>query len=155
MPNSRIPPGSKRDGKPFIIYGLICPMTLEVKYVGQTIDLGQRTKASSSHKLWAGDSMKQWLDTLGYLRPYRVILERGVNRVVRVPVVVKRKPGQGRGPSGYKDVWLSTCLETKWLKRFRKTVLNTRAKQLPTIYDALSNPPLPWDEKGVTTCRAQ
>jgi hypothetical protein len=65
--------------------------------------------------------------------------------VVRVKVLASRKGARGPSPCGYKDVWLSTCLETKWIKRFRRTILNRRAKQLPTVYDALSNPPLPWD----------
>jgi hypothetical protein len=142
---------AKRNGKPFVVYGLICPITLEVKYVGQSIDLNHR-----NHGAWE-PSLKQWLDSLGgYLRPHRVILERGeANRVVRVRVNVKRKPGQGRGPCGYKDVWLSSCLETKWIKRFQKTLLNRRIKQLPTVYDALTNPPLPWDEKDHPTPPAQ
>ena len=91
--------------------------------------------------------VKEWMDSLGgYLRPSRVILERGINRVVRVKVNAVRKPGAGRTPSGFIDVWLSSCLETKWIKRFRRTVLNRRIKQIESVFDALSNPPLPWDE---------
>jgi hypothetical protein len=134
-----------RDGKPFIIYGLICPLTLEVKYVGQTINLNSRTKGRTHTR--HDTEVHAWISSLGYLRPYRVILEQGTNRVVRVRTLAVRKPGAGRTPCGYKDVWLSSCLETKWIKRFRHTVLNRRSNQIPTIYDALTNPPLPWDEK--------
>jgi hypothetical protein len=136
---------AKRNGKPFFIYGLICPVTLELKYVGQTIDLNARTR-SRTHGAPNETALKEWIASLGYLRPYRVILERGVNRVVRVKGLAERKPGAGRKPHGYKDVWLSSCLETKWIKRFRKTILNRRHQQLPALYDALTNPPLPWDE---------
>lgn len=133
-----------RAGKPFLIYGLICPITLDVKYVGQTIDLNRRTRSRTHTR--SGDPVAAWIDSLGgYLRPYRVILERGTNRVVRVKIAAVRKPGAGRTPSGYKDVWLSSCLETKWIKRFRRTVLNRRVKQIDAVYDALSNPPLPWE----------
>lgn len=139
---------AKRAGKPFVIYGLICPMSLEVKYVGQTIDINKRTRSRTHSGVRRETDVKAWIDSLGgYLRPYRVILERGVNRVVRVQVLAVRKTGaRGPTPCGYKDVWLSSCLETKWIKRFRLTVLNKRVKQIATVYDALSNPPLPWDE---------
>lgn len=138
---------AKRGGKPFFIYGLICPVTLEVKYVGQTTDLNIRTKGLTHHSP-KDTAVGQWIASLGtYLSPSRVILERGVNRVVRVKVNAVRKTGaRGPSPCGYKDVWLSSCYETKWIKRFEKTALNRRVKQLPTIYDALSNPPLPWDD---------
>jgi hypothetical protein len=137
----------KRDGKSFIIYALICPISLEVKYVGQCVDLNQRTRGRmhSGHDA----NVRDWINSLGgYLRPYRLILETGVNRIVRVKVSAERKPGRGRTPCGYKDVWLSTCLETKWIKRFRRTILNRRGKQLPAVYDALSNPRLPWDDQN-------
>ncbi len=122
----------------------MCPVTLEVKYIGQTIDLSTRTRSRTHTR--SGDPVAEWLASLGgYLRPHRVILERGVNRVVRVKVKAERKPGAGRTPCGYKNVWLSSCLETKWIKRHRRTVLNLRVKQIETVYDALSNPPLPWE----------
>lgn len=141
---------SIRQGKPFVIYGLVCPKTLEVKYVGQTIDLNQRTRSRTHSGTKYESSVKDWIDSLGeFLRPYRVILERGINRVVHVKVICDRKTDKrGPKPCGYKDAWLSSCLETKWIKRFEKTVLNRRVNQLPTVYDALVNPPLPWDDKG-------
>jgi hypothetical protein len=144
MENAVNSQNASREGRPFIIYGLICPVTLEVKYVGQTVDLDQRTRSRTHTR--KGDPVAAWIGSLGkYLHPHRVILEQGVNRVVRVKVTAVRKPGAGRSPCGYKDVWLSTCLETKWIKRFRRTVLNRRVNQIPTVYDVLSNPPLPWD----------
>jgi hypothetical protein len=144
MPNRRIPPGSKRDGKPFVIYGLICPMTLEVKYVGQSTDIGQRTRHRTHTK--HDYEVSEWMKTLGYLRPYRVILERGVNRIVRVKTKAVREAGaRGPSPSGSTDVWLSSCLETKWMKRFKGTILNRRSQQIPSVYEALVNPPLPWE----------
>lgn len=134
----------RREGKPFVIYALVCPITLEVKYVGQATDLNQRTQART-HAARQGDPVRDWIDSLGgYLRPYRVILERGVNRLVRVKVSAMRH-GAGRPSLGYKDVWLSSCLETKWIKRFQRTVLNRRVKQVDSVYDALKNPPLPWE----------
>jgi|ERR1700722_2655674 len=93
---------AKREGKPFVIYGLVCPITLELKYVGQTIDLNQRTR-SRTHGAPRETALKEWIASLGgYLRPNRVILERGVNSIVRVPVTATRKPGAGRTPCGYK-----------------------------------------------------
>jgi hypothetical protein len=141
-------PGEKRDGKPFTIYGLICPITLEVKYVGQSTDVDRRFyqhTGTNSHEA----EVRQWMESLGgYLRPYRVILERGVNRVVRLKSYATRKEGSpGPSPSGFTDVWLSSCLELKWIKRHRRTVLNRRVKPLKAIEDALSNQqPLPWEE---------
>jgi len=90
--------------------------------------------------------VRAWIDSLGgFLRPYRVILERGVNRVVRLRVTAERKAGAGRTPCGYKVVWLSSCQEAKWLKRFRKTALNPRPKGTIPAWDVLVNPPLPWE----------
>jgi hypothetical protein len=136
---------SRRAGRPFFIYALICPITLEVKYVGQTCDLRQRTSARA-HVGASEGVAKEWLDSMGYLRPYRAILESGVNRIVRLRYECARKPGAGRTPHGYKDVWLSSICEAKWLKRFRKTVLNANRKEIERVWGVLVNPPLPWEE---------
>jgi hypothetical protein len=154
MANRRIMPNEKRDGKPFVIYGLICPVTLEIKYVGQSTNAGNRFQQHTNTNGHESE-VREWMESLGgYLRPYRVILERGVNRVVRLKSYATRKEGaRGPTPSGYTDVWLSSCLELKWIKRHRRTVLNRRVKLLKAVEDALSNQtPLPWelDEKGVT-----
>jgi hypothetical protein len=62
-----------REGKPFVIYGLICPITLEVKYVGQATDMNRRTQQLKHHS--HDNAVREWIDSLGgYLRPYRVIL---------------------------------------------------------------------------------
>ena len=147
MANRNIVPTGKRYDRPFVIYGLICPITLEVKYVGQSTDVGVRFQnhtRANGHEI----EVREWMQSLGgFLRPHRVILERGVNRVVRLKSYAMRKEGaRGPSPSGYTDVWLSSCLELKWIKRHRRTVLNRRVKPLKAIEDALSNQqPLPWE----------
>jgi hypothetical protein len=129
-----------QDNKPFIIYALVCPLTLEVKYVGQTIDLEQRTRGKT-HKSSKHAPLTEWLRTLGYLRPYKVILERGINRRVELP---KRTRTERRGRKCIlESTWLSTCLEAKWIKRFRRTIIN-RNKMIDASA-LLVNPPLPWE----------
>ncbi len=133
-----------RDGKPFLIYALVCPMTLDPKYVGQTMDIEQRVRLHrSAGRTSDGTAFTQWLKSLGYLRPNCVILERGINRLVKV------KPNQRlytRGRNAATTLWLSSCLETKWIKRFRKTILNTNKEGNRNAYAVLTNGPLPWDE---------
>jgi hypothetical protein len=138
-----------REGQPFLIYALVCPLTLEVKYVGQTIDLEQRTRGKT-HKL--GDHhapLTEWLRTLGYLRPYKVILERGINRPVELPAP-KRTERRGR-QSASPVTWLSFCLEAKWIKRFRRTIVNRNKTGSIDASLLLVNPPLPWEMNGDLT----
>jgi hypothetical protein len=135
-----------RDGKPFIIYALVCPITLEVKYVGQTADLNRRT-SGKAHSCAYNAPFLRWVESLGYLKPYRVILERGINRRVTVKSTIpdlQSKRG-GRRPTGLKTVWLSSCMETKWLKRFCWTILNTNPIGSIDVNQLFTNPPLPWD----------
>lgn len=130
-----------REGKPFVIYALVCPLTLEVKYVGQTIDLEQRVRGRTHSLNKCHAPLTEWLRTLGYLKPYKVILERGVNRRVELPLSHGQKSG---GRSG--SVWLSSCLETKWIKRFSRTILNVNRNGVIEASLLLVNPsPLPWE----------
>jgi len=131
-----------RDGKPFFIYALVCPITMEVKYVGQTIDLEQRIRGSR-HSMGPNTPLAQWLRTLGHLRPYKVILERGTNRRVELPKRHEVMPGK---PREIQSRWLSSCLEPKWIKRFRRTILN-KNKNID-VDRVLVNPPLPWDQRA-------
>ena len=114
-----------REGKPFFIYALVCPLTLEVKYVGQTIDLEQRTRGKTHKSGKHHALLTEWLRSLGYLRPYKVILERGINR--RVDVAANREHLRGRKPKGGKVTWFSSCLEAKWIVSVRA---NTRLTDL-------------------------
>jgi len=129
-----------RDGKPFVIYALVCPLSLEVKYVGQTVDLEQRTRGKT-HNTRGHTRLTEWLQTLGYLRPYKVILEKGINRRVELPA----PPRLGRGRRPLESVWLSSCLEAKWIKRFRRTILNKNMRATIAASALLTNPPLPWE----------
>lgn len=134
-----------REGKPFFIYALVCPLTLEVKYVGQTIDLDQRTRGRA-HGTTKRGPLYEWLKTLGYMKPYRVILERGINRRVEIKESPLRGKQDGRRHQFPYTTWLSSCLEAKWIKRFRRTVVN---KNKTGVIDAsllLVNPPLPWEQ---------
>jgi hypothetical protein len=95
------------------------------------------------------------LESLGFLKPYRVILERGINRRVTVKHTIpdlQSKSKGGRRPAGLKTVWLSSCMEAKWMKRFRRTILNqgygSTARQIDVsdMTAHLTNPPLPWEK---------
>ncbi len=136
-----------REGKPFFIYALVCPLTLQVKYVGQTLDLEQRTRGREHHGSGKHNApLAQWLRSLGYLRPYRVILEQGINRPVEVTATaVDLAHVRGRRRIvGVRATWLSSCLEAKWIKRFRRTIVNKNKTGEYGAYQALVNPPLPW-----------
>ena len=49
----------EREGCPFVIYGLICPITLEVKYVGQSTDLKQRTRDRTHSR--HDEAVREWI----------------------------------------------------------------------------------------------
>lgn len=148
-----------KEGKPFFIYALVCPLTLEVKYVGQTIDLEQRTRGRAHRTTkHSNGPLYQWLKTLGYLKPYRVILQRGINRQVEVTAThVDRAHLRGRKPIGRKLTWWSSCMEAKWIKRFRRTIVNKNKTGEIGAYQALVNPHLPWgnDEDAPTEIPAR
>ena len=71
------------------------------------------------------------------MRPGCVILEQGINRRVTVKMPPRtQRPGR---PS-QEDTWLSSCLEAKWIKRFRRTILNKNKTGHIGASHALTNP---------------
>jgi len=136
----------QKEGKPFFIYALVCPLTLEVKYVGQTGSIEQRRRGATHMGSRHNTPLTQWQRTLGYLKPYMVILERGINRRIEVTVTCReREHIRGRKPTiGAKPTWLSFCLEAKWIKRFRRTIINQNKTGEIGAWQVLVNPSLPW-----------
>ena len=139
------------EDRDFVIYALVCPLTSEVKYVGQTKHLEKRTAGAHGRgKRTSKGPLADWLRTLGHMKPYRIILERGINRRVMLPC---RVDFRGRTQAAH-ETWLSSCVEAKWLKRFRRTIINVdKVGSFSGLL--LVNPPLPWEadaasEKGST-----
>jgi hypothetical protein len=129
----------KHDGKAFVIYALVCPLTSEIKYVGQTIDLEQRFRAHWQKRAGSGP-LAEWLRSLGDVKPYRIILERGINRRVMLPARVSKR-GWNIAP---RATSLAICLEAKWIKRLRRSIVNKDSVG-STSSALLVNPPLPWE----------
>jgi hypothetical protein len=101
------------------VYGLINPVTHEVKYVGRTSALRARYR---EHCRGASRSTKAWVSTLPS-DPLLVVLE------------TVRADGDG----STLQLRANDC-ETKWLKRFRLTVINQRLRDnSPQAWDALVN----------------
>jgi GIY-YIG catalytic domain len=111
------------------IYALIDPLTHLVRYVGQAVNLKQRYWTHCSGK---DACTGPWVKTLDQ-PPILVILET-VNRT-RVRQKLPPKSGHiGR-------ISLGTIAETKWIKRFRRTIINRKTRQnSATTWDWLVNP---------------
>ena len=137
-----------KDGAPFTIYGLVCPLTRAVRYVGQTsTTLQQRTQNHSPSHFKPGP-MRDWLESLGENSPDVVVLETGTNRNVRLKSSFRR---ESKGACGMRwarvNVWYSTVRETLWQKRFRRTLFNDAPLESLEVAALLLNPPLPWDKR--------
>jgi hypothetical protein len=102
----------------YTIYALVDPNTGEVRYVGQTDNLKHRIRVHLASK--RDTPLTQWLASLRPAQPWVVILE----------TVEQEKVWTGE------NIRPSTACETKWLKRFRRTVLNR---------DMRNNSPATWD----------
>lgn len=94
------------------IYALVCPTTHVVKYVGQAINIDARYRHH-----WSGKDITtgEWVRKLK-APPFLLILE-----------VVERKRIPAPGCID-KTIEASTYAETKWIKRFRRTVFNARTR---------------------------
>lgn len=109
----------RQKGKPNTahVYGLIDPATHTVKYVGQTRALTERL---AEHRRGACASTRKWIATLQ-----------------TPPVLVVLETVTASGSELYKRV---VACETKWLKRFRCTVINRALRDnCPAVWDALVN----------------
>ncbi|MGE5113602.1 MAG: GIY-YIG nuclease family protein [Acidobacteriaceae bacterium] len=100
------------------VYALVDPNTHLVRYVGQTQELEQRY---ALHCSASGGCTAEWVQSLVPLKPVLVLLAE-----VEHPDF---------------DNYPVTEAETKWIKRFRRTILNVRTRQnSPSTWDRLTNP---------------
>ena len=138
----------------YYIYGLIDPRDHQIKYVGQSRNPEGRLLGHLSAAVRGTKPVHTWLRSLRPTLPLLVILESVAPRMILV---------------GANVVNSASVMEAKWLKRFRRTVLNYNKKQCaaydafvnppevigrfyaqrsPSSEDVFTNPPLPWDEKA-------
>ena len=98
------------------VYGLVCPASHVVRYVGQTTCLDKRYRQHCrGHK-----ATSEWTQTLA-AHPALVLLE-----TVHAP--------------GNELLRAARVAETKWIKRFRRTVINKYTRENnPKVWDALVN----------------
>jgi hypothetical protein len=110
------------------IYGLVDPNNHTVRYVGQTKDLHVRSIGHINAAESGALPVHDWLRSLAPAAPVLILLE-----VVRRNRQVEVRPGQFR--------LLSSVIEAKWVKRFRRTALNVNAKICTAAYEDFANPP--------------
>jgi hypothetical protein len=109
----------------FYVYGLIDPATSEVRYVGKTHRVLR--DRYDEHVRGACPATRQWVRSLGE-PPGLVILHTAPEGQMRV-----------KGHSV--PISVSTFAETKWIKRFSRTVINARKRDSsPHTWDWLVNP---------------
>jgi hypothetical protein len=107
----------------FHVYALADPATHVVRYVGKTRWVGNRYKAHASGNC---PGTRAWVESLS-APPVLILLESGEDRRVQ------RQDGSG--------VQSSAFAETKWIKRFRRTLINRRLRESgPITWDWLCNP---------------
>jgi len=104
------------------VYALVCPATHAVKYVGRTGNVRERYRA---HCHGEASYTRDWVASIAPEKPVLVILET----VQAIGSDIQRE---------------ANACETKWIKRFRRTVINTRLRENdPSTWDALVNSQLP------------
>ena len=114
----------------FTIYGLAEPHTGIVRYVGKTA--GDPHIRYSHHAAGGFPGTREWVKSLP-AAPFLLVLEEGTDE--RIPRL-----------SGHGYTSKSHFAETKWIKRFRRTVINKGLRDnSPLVWDYLTNP----TERGV------
>lgn len=110
----------------FYVYALVDPVSHLVRYVGKTTNrVDWRYKR---HCSGADGSTGDWVRSLPH-PPILVTLETGEEKALVMATC--------RAAA----VWASAAAETKWIKRFRRTVINTRFRDnCPRAWDRLTNP---------------
>jgi hypothetical protein len=107
----------------YYIYGLVDPVSHLVRYVGQTVNLDARYRV---HSFGKDHCTGEWVRSLSQ-PPALILLESGEQRDIPRP---RKKRGRA-----------SDLSETKWLKRFRRTVINKKLRDnCPAAWDQLTNP---------------
>lgn len=102
------------------VYGLIDPQSHAVRYVGQTRALKARY---AEHCRGAVEATRDWVSAL--------------HASSDKPVLVVLAVVEGSGSVIAREV--QAC-ETKWIKRFRRTLLNRYMRDnCPAVWDALIN----------------
>jgi hypothetical protein len=110
------------------IYALVDPNTHIVRYVGQCKDLHVRYVGHRNSAEWSGSPVYEWIRGLSPAEPQLVLLE-----VIRRNRQVEVRPGRLR--------LLSSILEAKWLKRFRRSALNVNVRVCTAAFEDFANPP--------------
>lgn len=110
------------------VYALVDPTNYQVRYVGQCKDLHVRYIGHMNSAEWHGSPVYEWIRRIAAAKPQLVVLQPiPRNRQVEI------RPGQLR--------LLSSILEAKWVKRFRRTVLNVNRRVCAAAFEDFANPP--------------
>jgi hypothetical protein len=109
------------------IYGLLDPRNGVVRYVGQCENLKTRYTLHLSQAMRGDKPQSAWIRKLAPEKPVLVHLESVEQKRLRLP-------------GSCRSVRLSSIIEAKWLKRFRRTVLNLNKRQC-NAYDEFVNSP--------------
>lgn len=116
----------------FYIYALTDPVTHLVRYVGMTTQ--QPASRYSQHRTGGHPTTADWIAGLAQ-SPGFVLLEEGES---------KRRTIAVKGVRVIRKVHMDTAryAETKWIKRFRRTVLNKLTRDnCAAAWDQLTNQP--------------
>jgi hypothetical protein len=117
------------------IYALVDPRDFQVKYVGQCLNMKKRLQVHvAPSSLTRPNPKTNWLSGLLPEKPWMVLLETVECH-----------------SSSHDSDCAGTVVETKWIKRFRRTILNKALREnSPQTWDSLVNvdggqrkPPMP------------